>query len=135
MGIKDYLIWDEDGGLSGFLNKATQNEGVPQFVSQGSAKSLATGNSQNPTFLWLADMDGSVALLPRLTRLVSTKENINLLMHSIILVMVRTIMSTSTKTVALYLCHITEATATLHSMPINTGKCGNTGTLQMFSDI
>jgi hypothetical protein len=62
MGIKDYLIWDEDGGLSGFLNQPTQNEGVPRFVSQGSAKSLASGNFQNPTFLWLVDMDGSVAL-------------------------------------------------------------------------
>lgn len=84
MGIKDYLIWDENGGLSGFLNKATQNGGAPQFISQGSAKSLATGNSQNPTFLWLADMDGSVALLPRLTHLISIEETIELLMHLLI---------------------------------------------------
>jgi hypothetical protein len=121
MCTKDYLIWDEDGGLSGFLNQPTQNEGVPQFVSQGSAKSLASGNSQNPTFLWLADMDGSVALLPRLTHL--TKESINLLMLSIILVIVRMIMSTSTKTMVPYLCHITEETATLASVLIDIGNC------------
>lgn len=70
--MKDYLIWDEDGGLSGFLNKPAQNGGEPQFFSQGSAKSLATGNSQNPTFLRLADMDGFVALL----QTVFTKDNI-----------------------------------------------------------
>lgn len=79
MGIKDYLIWDEDGGLSGFLNKPTQNEGVPQFISQGAAKSLASGNAQNPTFLCLADMDGSVVLLPPILSPLFTKRTMSLL--------------------------------------------------------
>jgi hypothetical protein len=59
IGFLDYLVWDNNGGLTGFLNQPTQNEGVPQFIEQGT---LASGNSQNPTFLRLADLDGLVLL-------------------------------------------------------------------------
>jgi hypothetical protein len=54
----DYLIWDADGGLSGFLNQPTNREGVPLYVSQGGAKIIAEGIHQNPKDIRLADMDG-----------------------------------------------------------------------------
>ncbi|PNP41723.1 hypothetical protein TGAMA5MH_06316 [Trichoderma gamsii] len=57
-GRDDYLIWDDDGGLTGFLNQPTQKEGVPLYINQGAAKSIADGISQDPTSIRLADMDG-----------------------------------------------------------------------------
>ncbi|KAH6949082.1 SGNH hydrolase-type esterase domain-containing protein, partial [Fusarium avenaceum] len=57
-GRDDYLIWDEDGGLTGFLNQPTNNEGVPLFVNQGPAKTVADGIKKKPSTIRLADMDG-----------------------------------------------------------------------------
>ncbi|KAL6864240.1 SGNH hydrolase-type esterase domain-containing protein [Trichoderma novae-zelandiae] len=57
-GRDDYLIWDDDGGLSGFLNQRTRKEGVPLYIKQGAAKSIADGISKDPASIRLADMDG-----------------------------------------------------------------------------
>ncbi|KAF5619593.1 lipolytic G-D-S-L family [Fusarium tjaetaba] len=57
-GRDDYLIWDEDGGLTGFLNQPTNKEGVPHFVNQGPAKTIADGIKKKPSTIRLADMDG-----------------------------------------------------------------------------
>ncbi|KAM0360431.1 hypothetical protein ACHAP4_002508 [Fusarium culmorum] len=57
-GRDDYLIWDEDGGLTGFLNQPTNKEGVPLFVNQGPAKTIADGIKKKPSTIRLADMDG-----------------------------------------------------------------------------
>lgn len=54
----DYLIWDDDGGLTGFLNKPTNREGVPVYVNQGPAKTIADGIHEDPSTIRLADMDG-----------------------------------------------------------------------------
>ena len=43
LGRADYLIWDNDGGLSGFLNIRGPSEGQPVWISQGPAKSIAGG--------------------------------------------------------------------------------------------
>ncbi|KAG5808825.1 hypothetical protein H9Q71_006708 [Fusarium xylarioides] len=56
--MTDYLIWDEDGGLTGFLNQPTNREGVPLFVNQGPAKTIADGIKKKPSTIRLADMDG-----------------------------------------------------------------------------
>lgn len=56
----DYLIWDDDAGLTGFLNQPTQKEGVPLYIDQGPAKTLADGISQKPESIRLADLDGLV---------------------------------------------------------------------------
>jgi hypothetical protein len=52
------LIWDDGGGLTGFLNQPTQKEGVPLYINQGAAKTIADVISQDPTSIRLADMDG-----------------------------------------------------------------------------
>ncbi|KAK7973640.1 elongation factor Tu GTP binding domain-containing protein [Apiospora arundinis] len=57
-GRDDYLIWDDIGGLTGFLNQPTNREGVPLYVDQGPAKTIADGITQNPDFIHLADLDG-----------------------------------------------------------------------------
>ncbi|KAJ6438913.1 Lipase 1 [Purpureocillium lavendulum] len=57
-GRDDYLIWDDQGGLTGFLNQPTQKEGVPLYIDQGPAKSLADGIAQNMSSIRLADLDG-----------------------------------------------------------------------------
>ncbi|KAJ6439023.1 Lipase 1 [Purpureocillium lavendulum] len=57
-GRDDYLIWEEKGGLTGFLNQSTQKEGVPLYINQGPAKTLADGIAQNPSSIRLADLDG-----------------------------------------------------------------------------
>lgn len=57
-GRDDYLIWDNDGGLSGYLNQRTNREGVPLYVNQGGAKSIADGIGEDPKTIRLADMDG-----------------------------------------------------------------------------
>ncbi|KAF5019289.1 hypothetical protein F66182_8707 [Fusarium sp. NRRL 66182] len=57
-GRDDYLIWDDDGGLTGFLNQRTNNEGVPLYVNQGPAKTIADGIRKKPESIRLADMDG-----------------------------------------------------------------------------
>ncbi|PNY28627.1 Lipase 1 [Tolypocladium capitatum] len=57
-GRDDYLVWDENGGLTGFLNQPTQREGVPVYINQGPEKTLADGISKNPGSIRLADMDG-----------------------------------------------------------------------------
>ncbi|KAJ4208903.1 hypothetical protein NW759_013504 [Fusarium solani] len=57
-GRDDYLIWDEDGGLAGFLNQPTNREGVPLFINQGDPKTIADGIKKDPSTISLADMDG-----------------------------------------------------------------------------
>ncbi|TIC96910.1 hypothetical protein CH35J_007763 [Colletotrichum higginsianum] len=57
-GRDDYLIWDAQAGLTGFLNQPTRREGVPVYVNQGPAKTLADGITQDPKDIRLADMDG-----------------------------------------------------------------------------
>ncbi|KAL4861685.1 SGNH hydrolase-type esterase domain-containing protein [Aspergillus spectabilis] len=57
-GRNDYLIWDDQAGLTGFLNKRTHNEGVPLYINQGPAKTIADGITQKPGSIRLADMDG-----------------------------------------------------------------------------
>ncbi|KAK3699765.1 hypothetical protein LTR37_016274 [Vermiconidia calcicola] len=57
-GRADYLVWDSIGGLSGFLNIRTRDEGTPYFAAQGGAKSIAAGITQLPTSIRLADIDG-----------------------------------------------------------------------------
>ncbi|KAJ4199065.1 hypothetical protein NW767_008648 [Fusarium falciforme] len=54
----DYLIWDDDGGLTGFLNQPTNREGVPLFINQGDPKTIADGIKKDPSTIRLADMDG-----------------------------------------------------------------------------
>ncbi|CAI6088155.1 unnamed protein product, partial [Clonostachys chloroleuca] len=55
---RDYLIWGNDGGLTGFLNKPTKREGVPIYVNQGPAKTIANGIHKKPSEIRLAYMDG-----------------------------------------------------------------------------
>ncbi|KAK7955848.1 carbohydrate esterase family 3 protein [Apiospora aurea] len=57
-GRDDYLIWDDDGGLTGFLNQPTNREGVPLYINQGPAKTIADGINKPPSTIRLADMDG-----------------------------------------------------------------------------
>ena len=57
-GRADYLIWDPEGGITGFLNQPTQREGVPFFVDQGPPKTIADGVGQDPASIRLADLDG-----------------------------------------------------------------------------
>jgi hypothetical protein len=57
-GRDDYLIWDEQAGLTGFLNQPTRREGVPLFINQGPAKTIADGITQHPESIRLADLDG-----------------------------------------------------------------------------
>lgn len=54
----DYLIWDGQAGLTGFLNQLTYNEGVPLYINQGPAKTIADGITQLPSSIRLADLDG-----------------------------------------------------------------------------
>jgi hypothetical protein len=58
----DYLIFDDEAGISGFLNIMTQRSGLPGFVKQEGAKSIATGisNTKNYKDIRLADIDGCV---------------------------------------------------------------------------
>lgn len=56
-GRDDYLVWDSDGGLSGFLNQPTEKAGLPFFIDQGGAKAIADGIGQSPSLLRLADLD------------------------------------------------------------------------------
>ncbi len=62
--LLDYLIWDDDGGLSGFLNQHTNSEGVPLYSNQGGAKSICDGFGHAPNTTRLADMDGYVLKFP-----------------------------------------------------------------------
>ncbi|KAK7422803.1 hypothetical protein QQX98_001364 [Neonectria punicea] len=57
-GRDDYLIWDDDAGLGGFLNQPSNREGVPVWVNQGLSKSIAHGVNVDPATVFLADMDG-----------------------------------------------------------------------------
>lgn len=54
----DYLIWDNDSGLSGFLNQPTNREGIPLYINQGPAKTIADGIKQDSNTIILADIDG-----------------------------------------------------------------------------
>ncbi|KAM0426176.1 hypothetical protein ACHAPT_008521 [Fusarium lateritium] len=54
----DYLIWDNNGGLTGFLNQKTNHEGVPVYIDQGPEKTIADGIGKDPKSIRLADMDG-----------------------------------------------------------------------------
>ncbi|KAL2066782.1 hypothetical protein VTL71DRAFT_2854 [Oculimacula yallundae] len=57
-GRDDYLIWDDDAGLTGFLNKASFNEGVPVWMPLGAAKTVIGGVHRPYSQIRLADMDG-----------------------------------------------------------------------------
>ncbi|KAL2212798.1 hypothetical protein CC79DRAFT_1267941 [Sarocladium strictum] len=57
-GRDDYLIWDSDAGLSGFLNRQTNREGVPFWEDQGKAKAFVGGIHKPHSEIRLADMDG-----------------------------------------------------------------------------
>ncbi|KAI8721439.1 SGNH-hydro domain-containing protein [Fusarium sp. LHS14.1] len=57
-GRDDYLTWDDDGGLTGFLNQPTNREGVPLFINQGDPKTIADGIKKDPSTIRLADMNG-----------------------------------------------------------------------------
>ncbi|KAI9170782.1 hypothetical protein HJFPF1_00255 [Paramyrothecium foliicola] len=57
-GRDDYLIWDAQAGLTGFLNQPTRKEGVPLYINQGPAKTIADGITQDPGEIRLADLDG-----------------------------------------------------------------------------
>lgn len=52
------MRWDDDGGLTGFLNQQTNREGVPLYVDQGPVKTIADGIHKDPSEIRLADMDG-----------------------------------------------------------------------------
>ena len=54
----DYLIWDDQAGLTRFLNQPMHNKGVPQYIKQGPAKTIADGITQLPSSIRLADLDG-----------------------------------------------------------------------------
>ncbi|KAL8846048.1 MAG: hypothetical protein Q9221_008832 [Calogaya cf. arnoldii] len=53
----DYMTWDSEGGLSGFLNILSKSEGQPNWIPQGGYKSIAGGTGDPSTHLQLADMD------------------------------------------------------------------------------
>ncbi|TLD05009.1 uncharacterized protein PgNI_09260 [Pyricularia grisea] len=57
-GRDDYLIWDDDGGLTGYLNQQTNREGVPLYIAQGPPKTIADGIGQRPSSIRLSDLDG-----------------------------------------------------------------------------
>ncbi|KAH8800307.1 hypothetical protein F5884DRAFT_904986 [Xylogone sp. PMI_703] len=61
-GRPDYLIVDKDGGLAGYLNIRSANEGKPNWAPQGgsppAAKYIASGTSTKPANIRMADMDG-----------------------------------------------------------------------------
>ncbi|KAL6354196.1 hypothetical protein LRP88_12530 [Fusarium phalaenopsidis] len=57
-GRDDYLIWDNDAGLTGFLNQRTHKEGVPVFINQGPEKTIADGINKDYKRIRLADLDG-----------------------------------------------------------------------------
>ncbi|KAK5000912.1 hypothetical protein LTR66_000329 [Elasticomyces elasticus] len=56
-GRADYLMWDADGGLSGYLNVRTNVEGRPTWIPQGGAKSIASGVAP-PGNIRMADING-----------------------------------------------------------------------------
>jgi hypothetical protein len=56
----DYLIWDDEGGLTGFLNQHTFVDRVPIYIPQGGPKTIADGISQDLNIVRLADIDGDV---------------------------------------------------------------------------
>ncbi|RSL78301.1 hypothetical protein CEP51_008323 [Fusarium floridanum] len=57
-GRDDYLVFDSDAGLSGFLNQPSNREGVPTWIKQGE-KSIAKGIKEPHSSIHLADMDGN----------------------------------------------------------------------------
>jgi hypothetical protein len=56
--LQDYLIWDKDAGLTGFLNRPTNREGVPFHVEQAGPKAIVEGIHTHYSEIRLADMDG-----------------------------------------------------------------------------
>ena len=44
-GRADYLIWDYEGGLTGYLNIRGRQEGIPIWLDQGPDKAIALGVS------------------------------------------------------------------------------------------
>ncbi|KAJ3467994.1 hypothetical protein MRS44_005558 [Fusarium solani] len=57
-GRDDYLVFDADSGLSGFLNQPSNREGVPTWIKQAE-KSIAKGINEPHRLIHLADMDGN----------------------------------------------------------------------------
>lgn len=58
-GRDDYLIWDKDGGLTGYLNIRSATEGKPTWISQGPSKSIALGLGTSWELIRLADIYGT----------------------------------------------------------------------------
>jgi len=54
-GRADYLIFDEEGGLTGYLNVRGVVEARPVWIPQGSAKSIAAGLA-SPDLVRMADL-------------------------------------------------------------------------------
>ncbi|KAL5347503.1 hypothetical protein ACLOAV_007815 [Pseudogymnoascus australis] len=59
-GRDDYLIFDDEAGISGYLNIMTQKSGVPLFAKQEGNQPIATGieNTKNWRDIRIADVDG-----------------------------------------------------------------------------
>ncbi|UKZ71029.1 uncharacterized protein TrAtP1_011997 [Trichoderma atroviride] len=52
------LIWDDDGDLIGFLNQRVNCEGVPLYIHQVPAKTIAHSIHHRPSSIRLAGVDG-----------------------------------------------------------------------------
>lgn len=60
--FSDYLIFDDEAGISGYLNIMTQKSGVPLFAKQEGNQPIATSieNTKNWRDTRIADVDGFV---------------------------------------------------------------------------
>lgn len=57
-GRADYLIFDQEGGISGYLNKRSDEEGHPIWIEQGSGDSIASGTATPYNRIRIADING-----------------------------------------------------------------------------
>lgn len=53
------MIWDNDGGLTGYLNIRSATEGKPTWIPQGPSKSIALGVGTSWELIRLADIYGT----------------------------------------------------------------------------
>lgn len=60
-GRADYLIFDENGGISGYLNKRSDQEGHPIWIEQGTGDSIASGAFAPYNRIRMADINGTSA--------------------------------------------------------------------------
>ena len=60
--LVDYLIFNDDAGISGYLNIMTQKSGLPLFAKQEGNQPIAAGikNTKNWRDIRIADVDGFV---------------------------------------------------------------------------